>query len=1160
MKLSVLALQNLATLIILLIFPFNVFGFKYELTPTPLVFNNQIIISSDTCPTGKEMNVWLIGDKHGIDWSNGTPNIIGGLNADIYEGHTSYCKPDGSLAIYTEGHHVYNGQGNSIRFTAAELLSNTSTTMSLILAKPGQDSLYYVFHMDAALKSFNDPENLYYSVYNIKTKRLVQRVTLLDTTSEKITAIRHCNGKDWWVIGMKGTGNAFYAWLLTDLGLAPSPVISKSGFEHLFNSASIPYWANAGYLKPSHDGGLLTEITSSHPDQPQFIEIHNFDPATGQVSFLTQITIVLPGGMLTNTVYSCEYSPDNRYLYVKTNSLWQFDLSVIDSVSMMNSLKVFDFSSFKLGNRGSPVLGPDGRMYMTSFWQNYIHLIPEPNKPYPDCGFIPRYINVGSETGLAAPQYPSGLMWPYKAYMRGPNSICRSDTSKWYLTDPCPHEKLVWTLPDGGNILENGDTLKANFEHEGIYRIIVSYEIPCGYKSDTMHVKVGRCHCPSDFRWLQIDTLVCQGESATLIYDSGSWISSSGANDSTILLSAVIRDTILKMNFFGPENCDTSIQVSIKVLPIKETKQEISICYGDSIYVNGIWYKNDIVLQSNELGQNGCDSIHTISIKVYSESKGRKLWPVCPGDSIYLHGSLYFNDTVLYSQYKDRYGCDSLHIDEIRVGGTDTVLLSHQLCRGDSLFIEGQVYKDSGSLERRFISSRGCEDSLVIHEIEIMEPSVRVREHLSLCAGDSIRIAGQWYKRDTLIQISYFNALGCDSIREWSINLIPAIPIQSDTLYFCSGDSILVEGQYYYATKDINLYYNSHLGCDSNIVISLIQYPMNPPLLVQHLVCYGDSILIGGKYISRDTIIENKLNDIYGCDSSFFDRIILLPEIPKTEIKHSMCPGDSIFIDGKFYFDSVLIQKHLSSKITNCDSLVNYRVSLLQAPEPVYTEIFSCPGDTVRIGEKEFIFDASLNLRKSSPSGCDSLFHYNIRFYPEMDAGLPDVLELEEGQSTKLTPWISPNIRTIRWYPVEGLNCTSCPEPTLIATSETIYYLETIDDVGCKHLDSVIILLRKIDPQIFIPDAFSPNGDGVNDYWLPIGSHSSVQLHILEVYDRWGAQIFKWSPKSAGELPFGWDGRFKGQPMTPGVYVYRIRYSSSTNLIVEISGELTLIR
>ncbi|MBK9631516.1 MAG: hypothetical protein IPO62_10700, partial [Saprospiraceae bacterium] len=455
---------------------------------------------------------------------------------------------------------------------------------------------------------------------------------------------------------------------------------------------------NGGYLKPSHDGRLLTEITLSNPGQPQFIEIHSFDPATGRVGFLTQITVILPGFSLVHVLYSCEYSPDNRYLYVKTNSLWQFDLSVVDSAAMMNSLKIFDLSSFNLGNQGSPVLGPDGRMYMTSFWQNYIHLIPEPNKPLPYCGFIPRYINVGSQTGFAAPQYPSGLMWPYKAYMRGSNSICRTDTSKWYLTDPCSHEKLVWTLPDGGNILESGDTLIASFEKEGIYRIIVSYVIPCGYKSDTMHVKVGRCHCPSNFKWLQIDSLVCQGESATLIYDSGSWISSSGTNDSVMLISSVIKDTILKMNFVGPENCDTSILVSIKVLPNYQTRQDISICYGDSIFVKGLWYKNDTILQSNESSQNGCDSTHMISIKLNSQTQGRKLWPVCPGDSIYLHGNLYFNDTVLYSQNIDRYGCDSLHIDEIRVGGTDSILILHRLCRGDSLFIEGQVYKDSSRL------------------------------------------------------------------------------------------------------------------------------------------------------------------------------------------------------------------------------------------------------------------------------------------------------------------------------------------------------------------------------------------------------------------------------------------------------------------------------
>ncbi|MBK7695109.1 MAG: hypothetical protein IPI30_12530 [Saprospiraceae bacterium] len=79
-----------------------------------------------------------------------------------------------------------------------------------------------------------------------------------------------------------------------------------------------------------------------------------------------------------------------------------------------------------------------------------------------------------------------------------------------------------------------------------------------------------------------------------------------------------------------------------------------------------------------------------------------------------------------------------------------------------------------------------------------------------------------------------------------------------------------------------------------------MQYPADPPSLDQHLICYGDSILIAGNYISKDTIFEKNYNDQYGCDSTIQHWIILLPEIPVVEISNSICPGDSIFIDGSF--------------------------------------------------------------------------------------------------------------------------------------------------------------------------------------------------------------------------------------------------------------------
>lgn len=121
----------------------------------------------DTCPTGKEMNIWPIGRNHGLDWSNGSPNVISGFDNLIYEGHTSYCYPNGNLAIYTEGFKVYNGQKLPIRFTAAEGVSNSSTTMSCILAQPRHDSIYYVFHMDHSLTHFSDETQFLFILFII---------------------------------------------------------------------------------------------------------------------------------------------------------------------------------------------------------------------------------------------------------------------------------------------------------------------------------------------------------------------------------------------------------------------------------------------------------------------------------------------------------------------------------------------------------------------------------------------------------------------------------------------------------------------------------------------------------------------------------------------------------------------------------------------------------------------------------------------------------------------------------------------------------------------------------------------------------------------------------------------------------------------------------
>ncbi|MBK7809683.1 MAG: gliding motility-associated C-terminal domain-containing protein [Saprospiraceae bacterium] len=1078
----------------------------------------------EPCPTGREADVWYLGGSSSptkswdmgtaIYWDQGIPRIDSGFMGYSAETMASICDKEGKLIFYANADLVFDT--SHVRLKNWVDLNGGLGGNLLFLPQPGNDSIYYLMVPELTPnitgRVFSPPPRLFYYIINRKGNGgrgeiiLPQYRVLIDSVAGRITAARHCNGSDWWLVSRNALTEVIYVWKLDSSGLHTSP---HQIYDPGFRSWNKKYRLTEPILF-NHSGSLMAAYNYDVATIPydDVLSLHRFDPATGlfyhsiRAPFRSKLDLYIE-------LQSMEFSPDDRFLYMTGYDFFQFDLLELDSVKIVTS--VIEHPEFFY--RGGLLLGPDGQIYRSNAYDPYYDIIREPNRKYPACNLDIRAMYSYNYLDDRMPEFASGLRWPYKAYIRGQNESCADTLLKYYLVDPCPHAKAEWSMPDGGELRSHyGDTVEIYFQKAGEYRLTARYPTGCGYKSDTMRIYINPCQCIMPFVWIKKDSIVCAGQDAVLAWQAiGSEVSIAGQilNVDSFRLINLSKDTLVEIRFSYPRFCDTVVLVPIKVA---------------------------------------------------SQFTEELMFRLCPGDSVQIEGNFYHKDTLLSFTNQTSQGCDSILNYRILLGETDTIKLAHRLCRGDSLFINGEVYKDSGRLEQRLFSSRGCEDSLVIHEILIVEASAKIHEQIKLCTGDSVRIAGKWYKNDTVIQISYLNAQGCDSLREWNINLIPTIPIQLDTLYFCLGDSLLIDGQYHYASKDIDLYYNTHQGCDSIVVISLIQYPADPPLLDQHLICYGDSILIAGNYVSKDTIFDKNYIDKNGCDSTIQHRIIILPEIPVVKISHSICPGDSIFIDGSFYYDSIWIQKHFTSQITGCDSFVNYRINLMDAPEPVYTELLSCPGDTVFLEGRNFISDVSLNLRKASPTGCDSLFHYNIRFHPDQDAGLPDVLEVEEGQSVKVTPWIAPNIKSIRWYPVQGLSCTTCSEPTISVSIETLYYLETTDEFGCIHLDSVLIQLKKIESQIHIPNAFSPNGDNINDFWLPVGSHKSVQFHNIEVYDRWGGQIFNWVPNATGDLPIGWDGRFKGHPMIPGVYVYRIRYSSSSNPIVEISGELTLVR
>jgi gliding motility-associated-like protein len=149
-----------------------------------------------------------------------------------------------------------------------------------------------------------------------------------------------------------------------------------------------------------------------------------------------------------------------------------------------------------------------------------------------------------------------------------------------------------------------------------------------------------------------------------------------------------------------------------------------------------------------------------------------------------------------------------------------------------------------------------------------------------------------------------------------------------------------------------------------------------------------------------------------------------------------------------------------------------------------------------------------------------------------------------------------------QWVPTTGLAdpnaCTTFASPT----EPTTYYVYFTYD-GCVFVDSVHIGVR-LDPIVVFPSAFSPDGDGQNDYFRPV-ILGLATIESFRVYNRWGQVVFEFTggAVASGTLPahWGWDGGFKGKQQELGVYVYAlIGTGTATGNPITLKGNVTLVR
>ncbi|MCE7925286.1 MAG: hypothetical protein DYG98_19695 [Haliscomenobacteraceae bacterium CHB4] len=193
--------------------------------------------------------------------------------------------------------------------------------------------------------------------------------------------------------------------------------------------------------------------------------------------------------------------------------------------------------------------------------------------------------------------------------------------------------------------------------------------------------------------------------------------------------------------------------------------------------------------------------------------------------------------------------------------------------------------------------------------------------------------------------------------------------------------------------------------------------------------------------------------------------------------------------------------------------------------------------------------------------GCTAATEIEVTepFIPEVT--LPAYIDIELGDSVYLEPVLNQpasNIAVWQWSPAEGLSCADCPSPSAKPFRPSAYTLKITDLNGCEATAKVILRVDRR-RHIYAPNIFSPDGDGVNDVFTIYGK-SVTEIRRLQIFDRWGAELFIVEHLQANDETRGWNGTFRGKELNPAVFVWQAVVEFEDGEVEVFSGDVTVKR
>ncbi len=1054
-----------------------------------------ILVSLLSASRAQQNNHWFLGHYASVDFNGGTAIATSGA-LETLEGTAAISDQGGNLLFYTEGSTIWDRDNNVMPNGSGLLGGSSSTQAALIVPKPGACGIYYVFTTQDHLQNGDFRYSVVDMCLNNGFGDVIageKNIMISTPCSEKLTAVPNTNGTDYWIITHELPGDAFLAFSLTPTGFNPVPVISSVGSNHASNCM-------IGPLKASHDGTKLvcskTFCTNT--------EMFDFDASSGLVSNAVDLSNEYG---LPNGVYGVEFSPNDQLLYISTtwavNRLYQIDLANNTLLEIIDGPGGGYFF-------GALQLAPDGRIYLARKDEQFLDVVEFPDLPGMACSYLPEGLALapGTTSDVGMPcMIPATILQAEPgifAFDLGPDtSFCNGS---YLLTPP--------NTCDDFFLWQNGSTANTFIvDAPGTYWVQISNS--CGIGADTLVVT----NSGQSLVDLLPDTSFCTGGSIVLTLPPGAdsvlWQDGSTLDEYTVSQQGTYSVQIFDGGCVGTD----SITVSIAPLPVSAFVASVDPCSGIVSFTNtstdadsNFWDLGDTSSSSESDPQHLYSGAGTYSVTLTAQN-------ACGQDQTIQ--DLDIPETSVLSVAGPDSICDGATGTFVaELTGTLPNTINWSDGSMGSMTVE---YEPPSSvwLSVSVLGENGCQysDSLLITALP--GPSAEFMWTSSLC-GTVVQFSDQSsYATDLswdlgngtqasgtspsgtydppgpfLVVLTALNSCGSDTASQ-VIDLAQTGQLElNGPTALCAGDT----GLYFVAlsgTAPVNIVWSTGL-------LDVTQFSLT---------------------VNGDTNLSVQVTGDNGC--LYSDTVIIdASPLPIADLSWSQdaCDSTIIFMNGSQ--NAEVLQWDLGNGSTSA------------AFNPTGT--YPAPGD----------YDVVLIAFNACGSDTTAL-----------TVTLPPIGSLLLNGPTSICNeepvTISASIATTSIESITWSTGDTSLAVVMTFTGDVVVSAQAIGLDGCTYTAELPVHVIGMDGEAaaYVPNVFTPNGDGLNETFAPVLSDPASFVELL-IFNRWGQEIF-----ATFSIAQPWNGRIHGEPVPDGTYLYIVRWKDyCTGVKKEENGLVTLLR